>query len=743
MPKQAQRANVNAFIKGVITEASPLNFPANASTDELNFEIKTDGTRRRRLGMDYEDGYNFSATVSAFSLSVSNTQTFLWDSVNGDSSLSFLAVQLGAIVYFYDSYATSMSSTGFKGQINLTSILPTNVLYSFASVDGKLIVTGGNPTIALVTYNATAGTFSATSNRLLVRDLWGIEETVEPRYETDPSFRGDNNAQHYYNLQNQSWGIARKDAAGVLGDPQVMYAGAAAGGVVPSNSEQVWPALQFQASATPFERIYPNLWDEVLGGTTKAAKGYFIIDLLDRSNSRAAAFAANKVKYPSLAAGVATPTTDSTSGGASVVCDFAGRIFYAGFNGALVNGDARSPILNNYIVFSQLVKSRSDFFKCYQDGDPTSRDEADIVATDGGFIRISGAKNITAMRNLGTSLVVFADNGVWTVTGGQQDSGFDATNYKVNKISTFGAIAPTSIVNEGGSCYYWSNDGIFIIGKDQFGDLECKSLTNGTIQSLYRDISTSSKLNSKGAYDSFRSKVRWIYNTGDAFDPTSKTYELVFDSLLNAWTRNLISLPADNSLAIFGIFKTQPFYTITSDQSTELQTLKYLVLKHTGTGVFSATFAYYHNQQFLDWKINDGVGIDAKAYILTGQETASDPAVDKQIPYLQMFFERTEKGVDANFQPMLQSSCMYRVQWDFANSIISNRWSPLREAYRYKKPLLVESLSDTYDNGFEVIYTKNKLRGKGRAFSLYFETSPGKDCHILGWSITLNAESIT
>lgn len=743
MPKQSQRANINAFIKGVITEASPLNFPENASIDELNFEIKTDGTRRRRLGMEYEDNFSFSATVSAFSLGTNNTQTFLWDSVNGDSSLSFLAVQLGAIVYFYDSFATAMSSTGFKGQINLLSILPSTVLYSFAAVDGKMVVAGGNSTIALVSYNSTTNTFSATANRLKVRDLWGVEETTNPSYETDVSFRGPNNPQHYYNLQNQSWGVERKDPAGVAADPQALYASGSPGNVAPSNSEQVWPALQFQASATPFERVYPNLWYEVIGAATNAAKGYFIIDLLDRSNSRTTVYAANKTKYPALVAGALSFTSDSTLGGASVVCDFAGRIFYAGFNGALVNGDARSPILNNYIVFSQLVKSRSDFFNCYQAGDPTSRDTADLVASDGGFLRISGAKNITSMRNLGNYLVVFADNGVWTVTGGAQDSGFDATNYKVAKISTFGAVAPAAIVNEGGSCYYWSNDGIFIIGKNQIGDLEAKSLTNGTIQSLFRDIPASAKLSAKGAYDSFRSKVRWIYNTGDPFASNSQTFELIFDSLLNAWTRNLISLPADNSLAIMGIFKTQPFYTISTDQSTELQSLKYLVLKHTGVGVFSGTFAYYHQQSWLDWKINDGVGIDAKAYILTGQTTANDPAVDKQIPYLFVYLERTEKGVDAEFQPLHQSSCMYRVQWDFSNSIISNRWSPLREAYRYKKTLLVEDLSDTYDNGFSVLYTKNKLRGKGKAFSLYFETSAGKDCHLLGWSLTVNAEQIT
>ena len=34
MVKPSKRVEVNNFVKGLITEASPLNFPANASLDE-------------------------------------------------------------------------------------------------------------------------------------------------------------------------------------------------------------------------------------------------------------------------------------------------------------------------------------------------------------------------------------------------------------------------------------------------------------------------------------------------------------------------------------------------------------------------------------------------------------------------------------------------------------------------------------------------------------------------------------
>ena len=48
MAKQTQKAEVNNFVKGLITEASPINFPANASKSEENFELNKKGYRKDR-----------------------------------------------------------------------------------------------------------------------------------------------------------------------------------------------------------------------------------------------------------------------------------------------------------------------------------------------------------------------------------------------------------------------------------------------------------------------------------------------------------------------------------------------------------------------------------------------------------------------------------------------------------------------------------------------------------------------
>jgi hypothetical protein len=176
--------------------------------------------------------------------------------------------------------------------------------------------------------------------------------------------------------------------------------------------------------------------------------------------------------------------------------------------------------------------------------------------------------------------------------------------------------------------------------------------------------------------------------------------------------------------------------------ANNVQSLRYLAV-HIEGGIPYYTVAYYNEATWLDWVSKDGVGVDAFAFCLTGDSTFGDSGMEKQIPYLIMHFVRTEEGVNSDLTPAHQSSCLMRGQWSFANSIVSNKWSPLTQAYRYRKVRYSESIADTFDTGFEVITTRNKLRGRGKAFALYFETEPGKDLQILGWNLTLNGNQFT
>lgn len=768
MPKQSVKAEINTFVQGLITEASPLNFPANASFDEENFVLNRDGTRNRRLGIDYEDSYSFFSQQTLVDYQTNPASAFVWNNVNGNSFINFLVVQLNNTLIFINNESGSLSSNPVAGTLTISEY-PSDKKFSFTITNGYLIIVAGTDVIVSVSYDGTS--FTKRAVPLLTRDVWGVETKVIPQYETDKSFRsGSNDPYHWYNLENQSWGIPRRyfnsDSYGApLEAPYLLYR--AYTGLWPSNSEVVWTGLQYKPVSSgeqPSERVYPKIYEEVFGGDTKAPKGYFIIDALKRGTSRSAARANNIVKHPQLT-GFPIPSfpADTTNGGPTVISEFSGRTFYAGFIGEITQGDARSPNLANHVFFSQLVKNITDVNKCYQEGDPTSRENNEVVDTDGGFIVLAGCDKIIGMKSMLGSLIVIATNGVWAITGGS-DYGFSATNYKVDKISSFGGLGPYSIVEEKSRLFYWADAGIYLVSKNQFGDFEVSSITDSTILSFYQAIPSTSKENSVGIYDSSSKKITWDYSIGEGFTSDRESHQLIFDLVLNAFYKNRIFNSVLNNTVIVASFESIPFNFLNdmnqvyhlSDQvfdltdsiyiqdtvsESGLQAVKYLVGFLDGSNV-KYTFAFFRNGDFKDWNSATGGGSDAKAFLLTGDQIVSDSSIAKQIPYLTMHFNRTETIVDVELNPLNQSSCLMRCQWEWANNADSRKWSALRQSYRYAKPPKIVNPGDSYDTGFKVLTTKNKVRGSGRSFALYLETEPEKDCQILGWSLALNGNQV-
>ena len=746
MTKKSIKSEVNNFIGGLITEASPLNFPQNATVDEENFVLNRDGTRDRRFGMDFEVGFNYISTgTTALEIAESAPVPFKWLNVEGDAAVQILVVQANSSLLFFDLNNTVLSSTSPLGTISLAGygFLP-DVRYSFVDVSGKLVVAAGTESIVVVSYDGTV--FSSTAEVLKARDIWGIEVSDEPAYEGDSQYRGGLPSAHAYNLYNQSWGLPRQYVGGggvpSYDDPISIYFSNL--GKYPSNSEVIWTGLQYQpvaAGADPYERMYPTLYEQAFGANVKAAKGYFVIDLLKRGTSREEVVLAQRSKWPALDY-LAIPNfpDDETNEGAKIVCEFAGRVWYAGFGGQVTGGDDRSPSLSSYVAFSQLVRGPRDVFKCYQEGDPTSRENNDLVDTDGGIIRLSGVDKIVGMLNIGSTLIVFASNGVWAISGGDRN-GFSATNYKTERLSTIGTIAPLSIVTDGSRALYWAADGIYVVDRNQTGDFVVNNLIQKTIQSYYEAIPSRVKSNAVGVFEASGKRIRWMYYSGSRFTELSVTRELILDLTTGSFSPFKISRSPSNNIEVVSMFASTPFIApvISGNPGRKTNALdtRYLTIAIVDDLPY-ITFSYYNNSKFLDWEAYDTVGVDAAAFLTTGAVTANDSAVAKQVPYLTLHFRRTEYGTDETFTPMFQSSCLIRSQWDWANRVDSNKWGSMFQGYRPRQTFIATMPDDDYETGFEVVTSKNKLRGRGRAFALHMETEPLKDCRILGWNINLN-----
>lgn len=760
---------VNKFNAGLITDASPLTSPDNSSLDEDNLVLNIDGSRNRRLGMDYEKNFVKVTSAVTYTDSVNTSvNTFKWKNAGGDPSKAILVVQVGNTLDFFHLGESSISGAYFHRQtFPLSSI---SVRFSFATVDGLLVAVNRDKDIYILEYRAPS-TIVRSTRRLLIRDFFGVDDIISgtditrsTAVSNRPTVFSNN---HIYNLRNQSWGIPRASSQSeVIADP-ILHFTDVTGGRYPSNADSVMYSL-YADPADPEDRILERFFADDLNknpiGTTRAAQGYFIIDALDRGASRNEEIARNQARYPALGIASIPLNLDQTPSGATAITEFAGRIFYGGYTGEVLNGDGHSPKLSSYVFFSKVVDSIADISVCYQAGDPTSKDAPDIVATDGGYIRLNEAYGIQKLVNLGSSLMVVARNGVWRIVGGS-DTGFNATAYIVEKISDKGSSAPDSIIQVDNTLMYWGDDAIYYVSPDQFGSWGVTNISFGKIQRFYDEINVNDKQLAYGEYDSYERKVRWLfYNSLVSVDPVQ---ELVLDLQLQAFYTNTIKqLDGEvypkpvcmytglsytiNQSEVAVVANSDPVFIgsnnviLSSEErlGVSQRELGYVVVTSID-GMIKYTFAQYSNTDFRDWFLEDGEGVDADGFLVTSYLSGSDFQRDKQLPYITIHMRRTENGVDANFNPINQSSCLVQARWDWSNSDRSGKWGKEFQAYRYRRLYLPVDSNDNYDNGFATIVTRNKLRGNGKVLSLRFRTEPNRNLHLYGWSMVFSvAENV-
>lgn len=747
MSQQSLPVNINNFVKGFITEASPLTFPDNASLDEQNFVLNRNGSRSRRLGIELSSS-NLTTSTSVPSTGITNFNQYLWKNVANIADKTFCVIQVGSRLYIYDSADLTQAAKS-------TFTFEDGVVFGITSVDGFLVVVDGTRLIKVLSYNSVTDAITLTTDYLKIRDLFGVDDGLltSDTLDTRPTTLSK---LHTYNLYNQTFAYPRYNGnSEVSTDP--IFCVFDKGGVYPANSDYVTPYVFANANdgddRTSLRFFAKSLVANPLGNQ-RAPVGYFIIDAMLRGASRQAAVNELRAKFSELQYDVSGLPADYTEGGAMCVEQYSGRIFYSGFNGESYETDSQSPSMQSYVLFSKLISNKSDFTTCYQVGDPTSSDNSDILDTDGGFVRIDGAIGIKRLVGLGSSLVILADNGVWQLTGGS-DYGFTATQYKLTKLSDRGCTSSTSVVVIDNSILFFGYDGIYSVAKNQFGDYVVENTTINSIQTYYNELDDLKKRNAFGFFDGYERKVHWVIKND--ISESVDTEELVLDLTLGAYYRNLIYY----GNYLIGAMKTPEFSidsgtigVVNSDEVVVVDdevvgyasgdikksykeffyvTLTSIAASSTSTSTANVRIAQFTNTSFLDWGTTD-----AYAYLVTGYLSGGDFMRRKFNPYIVMYFNRTETGWDTEYNLVGQSSCKVQAQWSWTNSANGGKWGTAQEAYRLARPWLPSSTSDEYDDGQLVISTRTKLRGCGKVLSLKIYSSEGKDLQLLGWSMIIN-----
>jgi hypothetical protein len=716
------------FVGGLNTEGGFFVTPENSWTEGVNVVPNTDGSFQRRNGIDYEDFYTlYAANITADQKALWAFGVGAWTTVAGDGNVDFFVVQTGYLLHFYDGVSGSISATKKPFTVDLrtyrafnnTSIDGTAVA-SFASTYGKLIVTTQDSDPILITYNTSSNTITVTKITLEIRDFIGFESPVDVDVEkteaewTSLGFL----TQAKYNLYNQGWT-----------DTLINSYKSANGTKLPSNSKQ-W--IFGKDSSDNFSATALNKNDF---GSSPAPKGRFILEAFKQDRSS---------------------IVTSTPYRPKVCAFFAGRVWYAG-----VSFDQQLGT----VYFSQVLSTLDKVGNCYQTNDPTSEVISDLVDSDGGTIQIPEAGEINAIHPLGRGVVVLATNGVWLISG--LDTGFSASNYTVERITSVGSNSTKSVVAVEDTVVYWSTNGIYVLKVGVSGiDITASNFSDQNIKTFYNDIPVVNKLYAEGAYSATDKVIYWLYSNEPLTDTSGGKYNknavLAYDARLSSW----YWFEFNNSLGVVPVSLETTKETSVSEITYSIvagvddvlvgadtviaplevvngtrKLFKFLVLHPITTNNYSITFADIENlrpasTKFKDWYVFDGAGAEKSAYVLTGYQLAdAGPARMKTGQYLTTFMKRTETTFDVNANPVNESGCIMQSRWDFTDSSFANKWAAEQQIYRQQRLFLAEP-GTTFDDGYPIVISKNKLRGRGRAVQFKFTSQEGKDMQVVGWSGT-------
>jgi len=776
MAKVTSEKKYSTFVKGLITEANALTFPENASLDEDNFDLKINGSRVRRLGIDYEEDYVLTETgILAETLTGTRKSFHRWDFPGGAADVVIGVVRVHSKLWFVNLLDPSPSTALLNGGAAITIPDLANAEVETAVINNKLILVSSDllyPT--LLEYDSITQLVTSSSFPIQVRDIWGVYDalSIGERPATLTEL-------HEYNLINQGWSdtISSSCAAGLVTTeianrvwkelnpgwgvpvtrtapitlPVTLSCTATTLGVYPSNAD-IWTLGKVgDSTSADFEKYDPDALVRNSIDNTEASKGSIIIDAFDRGGSR----------Y--IATGLPVPG-DQETGRPSCVAAYAGRVWYSGISSNTLYGDSRSPNYSGYLFFSQIVTARGKLGLCFQDADPTSPNISDIIDTDGGTIQLPEVSKVYKMLSVKDSLLVFADNGIWEIYG--DTGGFKATNYQTAQVSSVGITNPKAVVIAGDVVIYWAKAGIFALSPNQTtGRYTGESISLSTVQSYYNSIPAVAKDNARGFYDASENHIRWLYNDTVGYSNTTNVNhynrQLNLDLALQAFYKYSISpltnsspqvsdwivIPAHATVRVdtdvvvgadLVLAGTDGQVVVGIDQSI-VREEQYSFLTFVGT---AWTVSKYKNTSFMDWKTADGIGADYSSYLVTGYDTFGEIMRSKQTPYIFFYLNRTEDGFTAdgsgNLIPTNPSSCNVQAQWNWANSAVGGKWGNPFQAYKYTRSYTPSGVGDTYDTGDSILVTKNKLRGSGKALSLKIYSDTGKDMQLLGWSVTIN-----
>jgi len=700
----------NSFLRGLITEATGLNFPENAVTQESNCVFDQTGTVRRRLGIDYEEGAQQNLVTRTGGV----MQTFTWRNVAGSPDLDFVVQQVESKLYFYEVDIVNPLSPGFKTfaidlDIQKVAGAPSTrtAMCQFASGSGKLFVAHPYCDPFSITYTASTDSISISTIVLKTRDMVGVVDNLgvdeRPTTLTDA---------HKYNLFNQGWYPNATITGGSVA--QVITAWDTARTDFPSNSD-VWYLYK-----DSLEEINWTYVDKFQLNNTPAAKGHYILDEFNQDRATASGIAGLAVVSSSFY----RPST---------VSFFSGRVFYSGVN----YGD-----FGNKVYFSPVLERDEQLGQCYQSADPTVEGSAGLGSSDGGFLLIPDAGVILKLVTIKSTLIIFATNGIWTLSG-SVGSGFLTDDFTVGFVATLSIPSALSFVDVDGIPFWWADGGIYALVPDQTSSVSIQSITDGSIKSYYDTIPALSRLFVQGTYNTTEKLLQWVFSSSE---PTTDLNKYEYDTILNfnvqtkafyTWKpaphpnikiNGIVTIKGtasditydsivDNSLVPITNNLLDPLETAIETPTSVSKITKFVVSRVSSGSTYVASFAFDKDPRYIDWFDFDSLGLDYTSSFVSGYKIHAEAQRRFQTNYLTVITKE-----------VLGGSCFVEVIWD---------WSVP------ETNTLTFSRQQVYNNKINRHYQHRrlKMRGSGLVAQFRYSSETGLPFELIGWSVTESGNS--
>jgi hypothetical protein len=838
MAQKLRQKAVQTFTKGLITERGELTFPEDASIDELNCSLDKDGLRRKRLSVQFEAQYDELHKLG------DEQTFYVWSNAGGVEGKRILVAQSGGALFFYNlgeapysnldnrikirDYQVDLNPAAnpeFEGvafgrlprrthgslrlattdyvhsldalvnRLPSGNVFPEDYRWQFTEINGVLIGTHPNSSPTAFVYreprtDSISGNqldnehIVLTSITLRIRDFTWLSYDYESlSFDANDLNANDtipntsppkyvNILDRWYNARNSGWG---PDELGNTGGPEDIGLGSRSGLQLPLTHP--WYSGKDEDGDFDLDE-----WRKVgKGAKGLTGNGRFIFDF-------------HKIERKRIDNVLGAGQDEYEPWKPSTCAVMQQRVFYAGWKSSKNGGK---------ILFSSILEpdgskgievvgfgssspvpvpstNYSGLGECFQRNDPTSEYSSDLLPDDGGVIDIAEAYEIRRIINVRDSIFVFAENGIWIISGAP----FAADSYSIERLSNIGITSPESLIMVGESPFWWSKEGIHTISyNEQTGRADVTNIAEQTIQKFYDGIELFSRDTCTAVYDEPNKKIHWFY--GDVnLGPNRPKASSAATGPLSYRTRKNRVLTLDLSHQSFYPWKIEDGYdpensiignsfvcgaTWFDGYGSEIQNFNVVsqnpanptgplltVTTVTGNNVVSPasvkidtgtsdlllfcqgpnnklTIGGFTGTSFYDFNnVSEG---GYEAFVESGYDFMGDLLTKKNSPYILTYMRQEEEGfvldpATGQFVPDRPQSLLLSSYWDLRK----NTSSTPQQCYRYKYPLN-SSNPDVFPYPVELMQTRLKMRGHGRVMRMRFEGEVGKDFQLLGYGI--------